>query len=87
MSLIDVLKRCRELTSASQDADWAHAGVSEIVAVLGRAIEAIEVGREPNRRELTLLFAPTGDLQETSMANGWAEDYLALSARFDELID
>ena len=42
---------------------------------------------ELNRDELKLLFAPTGALQETSMDNGWAGEYLLLSERFDGLID
>jgi hypothetical protein len=86
MSLIDLLKRCRELAMASQDAIWSSAGVSEIVAILDRGIEAIQRRTELNRDELKLLFAPTGALQETSMANGWAEEYLSLSAQFDRLI-
>jgi hypothetical protein len=32
------------------------------------------------------MFAPTGDLQETAMANGWSIEYLLLSAQFDSLI-
>lgn len=32
---------------------------------------------------LTLLFAPTGDLQEASFVCGWAEEYIGLSSRFD----
>ena len=86
MQLIDVLKRCREHSNASQDAFWAARSGPEIVAVLDRGIEAIEHGKEVNRDELRLLFAPTGDLQETSIANGWAEEYLSLSARFDDRI-
>jgi hypothetical protein len=86
MVLIDVLKRCRELTKASQDALWAAASVQDIVAGLDRGIDAIEHGTELNRAELKLLFAPTGDLQETAMANGWAEAYLTLAAWFDGLV-
>jgi hypothetical protein len=86
MSLLDVLKRCRALAQASQDALWASAGVPEIVAVLDRGIELLERGAELNRDELKLLFAPTGDLQETAMANGWSDEYLLLSAEFDGLI-
>jgi hypothetical protein len=86
MPLIDVLSRCCELSKLSQDAIYSSRGISEIMAVLQRGIDAIECGTEVNRDELTLLFAPTGDLQETSMANGWAEEYLLLSAQFDGLI-
>jgi hypothetical protein len=87
MSLIDVLKRCRELSQASKDAVWSSIGVTEIVAMLDLGIKALECGTEVNRDELKLLFAPTGALQETSMDNGWSSEYLLLSAMFDGLID
>lgn len=84
--LIEVLLRCREFAKASQDAAWSSMTVSEIVGVLDRGIEAIERGMEWNRDELKMLFAPTGDLQETAIANGWDENYLSLSKRFDDVI-
>jgi len=87
MSLIDILRRCRDLTKASEHRGWSSATISEIVAVLDRAIVAIQCGAQPNSDELKLLFAPTGDLQETSIANGWDEEYLILAARFDALME
>jgi hypothetical protein len=87
MPLVDVLKRCRQLSQASQDAVRSSTGVSEIVAHLNRGIESVERGSELNRDELKLLFAPTGALQETSMENGWSGEYLLLSAEFDGLIE
>ena len=86
MSLISVLKRCRELTKASQDSDWAAMSVSEILVVLDRGISATESGKELNHDELTLLFGPTGSLQETSIVNGWGDEFLSLSTKFDDLI-
>jgi len=35
---------------------------------------------------LKLLNAPTGDLQETSMDNGWADDYLKISSEIDTIL-
>ncbi len=87
MSLIEVLTRCRELSQASQDAVWSSHGVSEIVAILDRGIDSLTCDAVLNRHELELLFAPTGALQETSMANGWATEYLLLSEEFDHLIE
>jgi hypothetical protein len=86
MSLSAVLKRCRELSQSSEDALYSSRSISQIIAVLDRGIEALERRSDLNRNELKLLFAPTGDLQETSIANGWAEEYLLLSAKFDGLI-
>jgi hypothetical protein len=65
---------------------YASSSVSEVLAVLDRGILALKSDSMPDCRKLTLLFAPTGNLQEMSMENEWAQDYLALSARFDDLI-
>jgi hypothetical protein len=86
MSLIAVLKRCRELSESSRDPTFYPIGIREIVAILNRGIEALERGSNMNRDELRLLFAPTGALQETSIDNGWGDEYLLLSAQFDRLI-
>jgi hypothetical protein len=87
MSLLNVLARCRELSQASQDAVWSSTGVAEIGAILDRGIKLLESGAELNRDELKLLFAPTGALQETAIDNGWSDEYLLLSAEFDELME
>lgn len=86
MTLIAVLRRCRALSDVSQDAMYASASAAEVVAALDRGIAALTSGGQPDRTELTLLFAPTGDLQETAIANGWAGEYLTLSAEFDRQI-
>jgi hypothetical protein len=86
MSLIELLRRCRQWSQASHDAVWSSTSVAEIVAILDRGIAALQGGTELNRDELKLLFAPTGALQETAMDNGWSDEYLVLSAEFDRLI-
>jgi hypothetical protein len=86
MSLIEVLAECRNLTNLSQDAPWCPVGIQEVLAVLDRGIAAIEGRSEVNRDELKLVFAPTGALQDTAIANGWGDEYLSLAARFDTLI-
>jgi hypothetical protein len=87
MPLIDILKRCRELAMESQDALYSSSTVLEILAILDRGIVSLECGGQLVGNELKLLFAPTGDLQETSIANGWADEYLLLSAEFDRQIE
>lgn len=37
--------------------------------------------------DLIILFAPTSDLQEISLASGWGEQFLTLSERFDSAIE
>jgi len=35
---------------------------------------------------LTVLFAPTGPIQEVSLSSGWADEFLALAERFDATV-
>jgi hypothetical protein len=84
MSLVAVLRRCRELTQLSKDSMYSYDSVVEIVSILDRGIDSLQCSAELNRNELILLFAPTGSLQETSMENGWVKEYLILSHEFDQ---
>ena len=86
MPLIEILQRCLELTRASADSDWSYYGVEQIAEILQREIKSIERGEPFDRDELQLLFAPTGPLQETAMANNCADAYLALAEAFDRVI-
>ena len=85
-ALLSVLQRCRELVTASEDSDWSCMDVADIVAMLGQAIRALEASSPVEINELRFLFVVTGPLQETSMSNGWAEEFLVLAARFDEIV-
>jgi hypothetical protein len=55
------------------------AALREIDALIAQ----LEAGSPPDRLELTVLFAPTGPIQEVSSTSGWAEEFLALAERFD----
>jgi predicted aconitase len=87
MTRIEVLQRCLELTRASHDSDWSCLNAQEIAAILEQEINVLQNGFKADRDELKMLFAPTGPLQETAMANNWSNEYLELSKVFDELID
>lgn len=86
-ALLVVLSRCRTHVSTSVDSDWSCLDVKGIVKMLDRSIQALEDSVPVEIDELRVLFLPTGPLQETAMSNGWAEEYLALATRFDEIID
>jgi hypothetical protein len=49
-------------------------------------IDQIKSNQSIDRNHLALLFAPTGIIQECSISNGWDEQYLKLSEKFDRLI-
>lgn len=39
----------------------------------------------PERVEVAVLFAPTGPLQEVSLSSGWAEPFLKVAEKYDEV--
>lgn len=83
--LTDVLRSARELLLLpGNNFDWspwedAAAAVAEIDAILA----LLAAGGLPEHLNLTVLFAPTGPIQEVSVSSGWGETYLKVAERFD----
>ena len=84
--LLAVLERCRELTAGSEDSDWSCMDVPDIVAMLDCSITCLRESSPVDVTELRFLFVVTGPLQETSMSNDWAQEFLLLAERFDQII-
>ena len=85
-SLLRILSRCRELVSESEDIGWSCSEAPEILKSLDQGLAAINADTKPDVDELKVLFAPTGPLQETSIGNDWADEFLTLATAFDKLI-
>lgn len=62
--------------SGWEDAADALAEVQPLIAIL-------EAGSLPHRGSLSILFLPTGPIQETSLSSGWSDAFIALANRFD----
>lgn len=83
--LRDVLLEARSLVARpGNNFDWscwedAPAALREIDGLIG----ALGRGETPARRSLSVLFAPTGPLQEVGLSSGWAGAFSALADRFD----
>ena len=84
--LLSVLKRCRELTSRSDDSDWSCMDVKDLSKNLDDAIQRLENSMPVEIKFLRFLFVVTGPLQETSLSNGWAEEFLVLAELFDKIV-
>ena len=83
--LLEVLRDAR-LHLARPDNDfgfspWAHAAAA--LADIDRYITAIETEQLSSPFDLSLLFAPTGAIQEVSLSSGWGDEFLVLADRFD----
>jgi hypothetical protein len=87
-SLANVLGETRSLLALpSNDYAWSSwADADAALAEVDRMIAALEAGLLPSRLTLSVLFAPTGPIQEVSISSGWGEEFLALAARFDAAV-
>ena len=64
---------------------WGDAGAA--LAEVDRLLAALEAGRLPDRLTVSVLFAPTGPIQEVSLSSGWGYEFLALAARCDAAVE
>lgn len=71
------------------DTDTAYSrykNAHEAVAEMETHLHCIEVGDFSKLRDLEILFAPTGTLQDISINSGWGEYFLTLAERFDRYV-
>ena len=87
--LIEVLKTAREfILRPENDFAWsgwddAQDALEEFDALTARLMK----NSLPSRLELSVLFAPTGPVQELSVSSGWGDEFLALAIEFDAALE
>ena len=87
MGVVEALQRTLELVeSSSRTSYYAPEGAEQIARHLRVAIAALDSGEPVDCADLGLLFAPTGAIQETSLANGWGDEFLSLSQIVDAFL-
>ncbi|MEO7053568.1 MAG: hypothetical protein ABI191_01200 [Rhizomicrobium sp.] len=62
--------------SSWRDRDHALHEINQFLDKLSR-------GELPRQRDMAILFAPTGEIQEVSLGSGWANEFLSIAERFD----
>lgn len=88
--MIETLERVKFLVTRSVNSPWSTQETQILIQALDREIVCLRTQerlRWFGRQKLKILFAPTGNLQETSISGGWADEFLALSARFDAALE
>jgi hypothetical protein len=83
--LIKVLNKTREfLLRPENDFAWSDWDDSQdALEELDTLISRLEKKNLPNKLELSVLFAPTGPVQEVSVSSGWGDEFLILANEFD----
>lgn len=46
-------------------------------------LSVVEAGELPDRLKVSVLFAPTGPIQEASLSSSWKEAFLRVAEKFD----
>ncbi len=84
----DVLREASVwLSRPGNDFAWSSwDNAEEALAEISAHIAALDAGKLPPKRDLTVLFAPTGPIQEVSVSSGWGDEFLALAAKFGRAV-
>jgi len=84
-SLEAVFSDARKLLERpDNDFSWSSWGdAKEALAEIDQIIAEIRGGHIPRSLSMSVLFAPTGPIQEVSVSSGWGDEFLALASRFD----
>ncbi len=67
----------------SEESVWSHRAPNEIIRILESELQKSGGHELLDLKTIALLFAPTGDIQEISMTNGWSDEYLEISQVVD----
>ena len=76
--LISALEETITLLRKSQPTGWAHMSVEEILQKLESEVAKVRNEQTYDSNLLSILFAPTGVIQETSIANAWENELLQI---------
>jgi hypothetical protein len=85
--LIRALEVTVEYLQRSQSSDWASMSVDEIIQELGSLIAKAKDSQQIDTNLLGFLFGPTGPIQETSIDNGWGDEFLKISEVVDQFTE
>ncbi len=84
--LIGILKAVKANIHEDSDCMWSyfetpHQAQNEI----DQYVAELEVGNLSSLIDISTHFAPTSGYQELSLQNGWGDEYMKLSERFDKI--
>jgi hypothetical protein len=87
--LLAVLQETRELLSLPENdfawSSWQDA--EQALQEMDNLIARVESGEAIPQAALSLLYAPTGPIQEVSLSSRWGDQFLLLAHRLDAVID
>src|ERR1035437_4594960 len=84
-AMIEVLRESRVLIARpGNDFSWSSwEGPDDALKEIDGLIEMIQRGEKPERVAISVIFAPTGPMQELSLSSGWGREFCGVAERFD----
>ena len=84
--LIEIIKELKKNITDDTDMVWtAYESPKQIRDELEAYVHELQAGNTNSMEKIKILLLLTGTLQEHSMSNGWADEFLNLSEKFDQL--
>jgi hypothetical protein len=88
-AMVEVLRESRMLLARPENdfswSSWDDAGAA--LEEVDEMIAALEGGEPPGDFASSVVFAPTGPLQEVGLSSGWGDEFLALADRWDTALE
>jgi hypothetical protein len=82
--MVNVLRESREwIARPGNDFTWSWSDAEAALAEIDGMIAALQRGAPLSAPAHTVVFAPTGPMQELSLSSGWGNVFLALADRWD----
>jgi hypothetical protein len=84
--LIEIMKKLKAKITDDSDMVWTGYETSnQLRDELEVYINELQAGNTSSVEKIRSLLLPTGTLQEHSVSNGWGDEFLDLSEKFDQL--
>lgn len=86
--VIKVLEQVRE-TIVDYEVDLSYStyeSKKQLISDLDLYISKLKANDLSCKKEILLLFAPTGDLQEIAIDSGWSDEYIELAQIIDRYV-
>ena len=85
-NLIDIITKVKLNISDDSDMAWTQYNTAkELRDELEIYTQELRNGDMRSLEKIKLLFLPTATFQEHAISNGWADEYVALAEKFDNL--
>ncbi|NFN23979.1 hypothetical protein FDB63_02555 [Clostridium botulinum] len=86
--IVEVLKKVKEIIEKYEmNLSYStYKSEKQLISDLDTYIAKLKVNDFSCNKEISFLFAPTGDLQEIAIDSGWSDEYMELAEIIDRHI-